>query len=90
MTDVNEGTKVPVDNVVWRKADTMRYTGVRAGLVGLAVALVATWSTGVAAAGPVTTKVAARGRCIAASGYLWLHGKRHAVGTSPWVGHCGR
>jgi hypothetical protein len=41
-------------------------------------------------AGPVTTKVAARGRCIAASGYLWIGGKRHAVGTNPWVGHCGR
>jgi hypothetical protein len=40
-------------------------------------------------AGPVTTKVSARGRCIAASGYLWMNGKRHAVGTKPWVGHCG-
>jgi hypothetical protein len=40
-------------------------------------------------AGPVTTKVSARGRCIAASGYLWLKGRRYAVGTSPWVGHCG-
>jgi hypothetical protein len=40
-------------------------------------------------AGPVTTKVSARGHCIAASGYLWIGGKRHTVGTSPWVGHCG-
>jgi hypothetical protein len=40
-------------------------------------------------AGPVTTKKSARGRCIAASGYLWIGGKRHAIGTSPWVGHCG-
>ena len=40
-------------------------------------------------AGPVTTKASARGHCIAASGYLWLRGVRHAVGTSPWVGHCG-
>lgn len=40
-------------------------------------------------AGPVTTKKSARGRCIAASGYLWLNGKRHEVGTNPWVGHCG-
>jgi hypothetical protein len=40
-------------------------------------------------AGPVTTKVSARGRCIAASGYLWIKGKRHVVGTQPWVGHCG-
>jgi hypothetical protein len=40
-------------------------------------------------AGPVTTKVSARGHCIAASGYLWIRGKRHTVGTSPWVGHCG-
>jgi hypothetical protein len=40
-------------------------------------------------AGPVTTKVSAAGRCIAASGYLWIHGVRYAVGTKPWVGHCG-
>ena len=40
-------------------------------------------------AGPVTTKKSAAGRCIAASGYLWIDGKRHAVGTKPWVGHCG-
>jgi hypothetical protein len=40
-------------------------------------------------AGPVTTKTSAAGRCIAASGYLWIGGKRHAVGTKPWVGHCG-
>jgi hypothetical protein len=40
-------------------------------------------------AGPATTKTSAKGRCIAASGYLWIDGKRHAVGTSPWVGHCG-
>src|SRR5262245_60513854 len=40
-------------------------------------------------AGPVTTKVSARGHCIAASGYLWINGKRHTVGTQPWVGHCG-
>ena len=40
-------------------------------------------------AGPVTTKASAAGRCIAASGYLWIGGKRHAVGTKPWVGHCG-
>jgi hypothetical protein len=40
-------------------------------------------------AGPVTSKVSARGRCIAASGYLWIKGKRYAVGTQPWVGHCG-
>ncbi len=40
-------------------------------------------------AGPVTTKRSAAGRCIAASGYLWINGKRHTVGTNPWVGHCG-
>ena len=40
-------------------------------------------------AGPATTKKSAKGRCIAASGYLWLGGKRHAVSTQPWVGHCG-
>jgi hypothetical protein len=40
-------------------------------------------------AGPVTTKASAAGRCIAASGYLWMNGKRYAVGTDPWVGHCG-
>ncbi len=40
-------------------------------------------------AGPATTKASAAGRCIAASGYLWIGGKRYAVGTSPWVGHCG-
>jgi hypothetical protein len=40
-------------------------------------------------AGPVRTKVSARGHCIAASGYLWIRGQRHAVGTNPWVGHCG-
>ncbi len=40
-------------------------------------------------AGPATTKKSARGRCIAASGYLWIGGKRHTVGTKPWVGHCG-
>lgn len=40
-------------------------------------------------AGPVTTKTSARGRCIAASGYLWIGGKRHTVSTQPWVGHCG-
>ena len=40
-------------------------------------------------AGPATTKASAAGRCIAASGYLWIDGKRYAVGTSPWVGHCG-
>jgi hypothetical protein len=40
-------------------------------------------------AGPVTTKTSARGRCIAASGYLWIGGTRHEVGTNPWVGHCG-
>ena len=40
-------------------------------------------------AGPVSTKKSAAGRCIAASGYLWINGKRHEVGTSPWVGHCG-
>jgi hypothetical protein len=40
-------------------------------------------------AGPATTKVSARGRCIAASGYLWIGGTRYAVGTRPWVGHCG-
>ena len=40
-------------------------------------------------AGPATTKASARGRCIAASGYLWINGTRYAVGTSPWVGHCG-
>jgi hypothetical protein len=40
-------------------------------------------------AGPATTKTSARGRCIAASGYLWIDGKRYAIGTSPWVGHCG-
>ena len=40
-------------------------------------------------AGPATTKTSAKGRCIAASGYLWIDGKRHSVGTSPWVGHCG-
>jgi hypothetical protein len=40
-------------------------------------------------AGPVTTKVSAAGRCIAASGYLWIGGTRYAVGTDPWVGHCG-
>ena len=40
-------------------------------------------------AGPATTKKSASGRCIAASGYLWIGGKRHTVGTSPWVGHCG-
>jgi hypothetical protein len=40
-------------------------------------------------AGPATTKKSARGRCIAASGYLWIDGKRHSVGTNPWVGHCG-
>jgi hypothetical protein len=40
-------------------------------------------------AGPATTKVSAAGRCIAASGYLWIGGRRYAVGTKPWVGHCG-
>ena len=40
-------------------------------------------------AGPVTTKASAKGRCIAASGYIWRGGKRHVVGTKPWVGHCG-
>ncbi len=40
-------------------------------------------------AGPATTKKSAKGRCIAASGYLWIGGKRHAVATSPWVGQCG-
>jgi hypothetical protein len=40
-------------------------------------------------AGPVTTKASASGRCIAASGYLWINGTRYAVGTNPWVGHCG-
>jgi len=40
-------------------------------------------------AGPVKTKVSAAGRCIAASGYLWIDGTRYAVGTKPWVGHCG-
>jgi hypothetical protein len=40
-------------------------------------------------AGPVTTKASARGRCIAASGYLWINGTRHTVSTQPWVGHCG-
>src|SRR5262245_45255315 len=40
-------------------------------------------------AGPVTTKVSAAGKCIAASGYLWIVGVRYAVGTDPWVGHCG-
>ena len=40
-------------------------------------------------AGPATTKTSARGRCIAASGYLWIGGTRYAVGTKPWVGHCG-
>ena len=23
------------------------------------------------------------------SGYLWINGTRHEIGTSPWVGHCG-
>jgi hypothetical protein len=40
-------------------------------------------------AGPATTKKSAKGRCIAASGYLWINGTRHVVGTKPWVGHCG-
>ena len=40
-------------------------------------------------AGPATTKKSARGRCIAASGYLWIGGRRHVVSTQPWVGHCG-
>jgi hypothetical protein len=40
-------------------------------------------------AGPATTKASAAGRCIAASGYLWIGGTRYAVGTKPWVGHCG-
>jgi hypothetical protein len=40
-------------------------------------------------AGPATTKTSARGRCIAASGYLWIGGVRHVVSTQPWVGHCG-
>ena len=40
-------------------------------------------------AGPVSTKVSAAGRCIAASGYLWMNGTRHEVSTQPWVGHCG-
>jgi hypothetical protein len=40
-------------------------------------------------AGPATTKVSAAGKCIAASGYLWIGGTRYAVGTKPWVGHCG-
>jgi len=40
-------------------------------------------------AGPSTTKASAAGKCIAASGYLWMDGKRYAVGTKPWVGHCG-
>jgi hypothetical protein len=40
-------------------------------------------------AGPATTKTSAKGRCIAASGYLWIGGKRHVVSTKPWVGHCG-
>jgi hypothetical protein len=40
-------------------------------------------------AGPATTKKSAKGRCIAASGYLWIGGTRHAVSTQPWVGHCG-
>jgi hypothetical protein len=41
-------------------------------------------------AGPATTKVSAAGRCIAASGYLWIDGRRYAARTKPWVGHCGR
>jgi hypothetical protein len=40
-------------------------------------------------AGPATTKKSAKGRCIAASGYLWIGGKRYSDGTNPWVGHCG-
>ncbi|GGJ87312.1 hypothetical protein GCM10010123_16110 [Pilimelia anulata] len=40
-------------------------------------------------AGPVWTRAASSGRCISASGYLWIGGKRYTVGTSPWVGHCG-
>ena len=40
-------------------------------------------------AGPVSTKTSASGRCIAASGYLWIGGTRHEVATNPWVGHCG-
>jgi hypothetical protein len=40
-------------------------------------------------AGPATTQVSARGKCIAASGYLWINGKRYAASTNPWVGHCG-
>ena len=40
-------------------------------------------------AGPATTKKSAKGRCIAASGYLWIGGTRHTVSTQPWVGHCG-
>ena len=40
-------------------------------------------------AGPATTTTSARGRCIAASGYLWIKGVRYAVSTQPWVGHCG-
>ena len=40
-------------------------------------------------AGPVSTKKSAAGHCIAASGYIWINGTRHAVGTNPWVGHCG-
>jgi hypothetical protein len=40
-------------------------------------------------AGPASTKVSAAGRCIAASGYIWIDGKRYATRTKPWVGHCG-
>lgn len=40
-------------------------------------------------AGPATTKKSAKGRCIAASGFLWIGGTRDAVSTQPWVGHCG-
>jgi hypothetical protein len=40
-------------------------------------------------AGPAITKVSAAGRCIAASGYLWIDGKRYSARTRPWVGHCG-
>jgi hypothetical protein len=40
-------------------------------------------------AGPASTKVSAAGRCIAASGYLWIDGKRYSTRTRPWVGHCG-
>ena len=40
-------------------------------------------------AGPATTTQSAKGRCIAASGYLWIDGTRHTVTTQPWIGHRG-